>query len=641
MAGCEIKDLLEYPVIQELSRALWRVGDLRGAAVMVGAGFSRNAELPGPTSQQSPSWYQLTAAMREALGHRSSDMSDGLEIAQQYEAVFGRQALDGLIRDRVPDIVLQPGPLHRRLLRLPWSEVLTTNYDTLLERCAEKSPGQTFEVVRSQSDIPRTRSPRIVKLHGTLPSGPFVISSEDYRTYPTRHAAMVNLVQQVLLENHLVLLGFSATDPNFLAWTGWVRDNLGDIARRLILVGLFDLSAGARRVLDSRGVTVVNLSNLVSREDEEQRHALALERFLVGLETAKPRNPGSWELQSPPADIQAPIPESMHEGAIGPQHWFDADAARRRLEARIPAWVSDRESYPGWIVAPNHLRFHLSASLSSDQPQIATAIQALSAQDRARAIYELAWRFDVAMLGLPVWLRSEIELILKADTTDSLTSRERFQLALFAFTAAREAREESRFKAVRDWISSHPIQDPDLVAMAAYEETIWAHDGLEFGKLTELIDRIGGRDPIFLIRRAALWCEVGAYEQAYGLIAQALADLRERRARDRNSIWVSSRYGWALYLARQARWSRAVRISQPTDRVAEDQDEFWPTRELGEIFCDPVQEVRDLDEELSQAERRAAERRIAKRPGFDAGAFTHQVTVGGTVNPRLRSSVTS
>jgi hypothetical protein len=217
MAEIDISRLPEFPLIQELSRALWRDGDLRGSAVMVGAGFSRNADRPAPTTPQSPSWRVLADAMRSALGHHEGDTSDNLEVAQQYEAVFGRQALDGLLRDKVPDISLQPGLLHRQLLRLPWSEVLTTNYDTLLERCAERSPGQTYEVVQSQGDIPRTRSPRIVKLHGSLPAGPFVISSEDYRSYSRLHAPMVNLVQQVLLENHLVLLGFSATDPNFLA----------------------------------------------------------------------------------------------------------------------------------------------------------------------------------------------------------------------------------------------------------------------------------------------------------------------------------------------------------------------------------------------------------------------------------------
>ena len=72
--------------------------------------------------------------------------------------------------------------------------------------------------------------PRIAKLHGSFPSNrPFIFTEEDYRTYPRRFAAFVNLVQQSMMENVFCLLGFSGDDPNFLYWTGWVRDHLGSM----------------------------------------------------------------------------------------------------------------------------------------------------------------------------------------------------------------------------------------------------------------------------------------------------------------------------------------------------------------------------------------------------------------------------
>ena len=102
------------------------------------------------------------------------------------------------------------GKLHNRLVELPWVDILTTNWDTLLERAAVSVIGQTYETVRSLEDIATTRAPRIVKLHGSLPSNrPFIFSEEDYRTYPRLFAPFVNLVQQVLLENELCLVGFS------------------------------------------------------------------------------------------------------------------------------------------------------------------------------------------------------------------------------------------------------------------------------------------------------------------------------------------------------------------------------------------------------------------------------------------------
>lgn len=60
-------------------------------------------------------------------------------------------------------------------------------------------------------------APRIIKLHGSFPSQrPFIITEEDYRTYSKRFAAMVNTVQQALLEKVFCMIGFSCEDSDFL-----------------------------------------------------------------------------------------------------------------------------------------------------------------------------------------------------------------------------------------------------------------------------------------------------------------------------------------------------------------------------------------------------------------------------------------
>jgi hypothetical protein len=41
----QISDLPDYAALQQIARALWKEGKTRGAAVLVGAGFSRNAQL--------------------------------------------------------------------------------------------------------------------------------------------------------------------------------------------------------------------------------------------------------------------------------------------------------------------------------------------------------------------------------------------------------------------------------------------------------------------------------------------------------------------------------------------------------------------------------------------------------------------
>ena len=82
-----------------------------------------------------------------------------------------------------------------------YSHVFTTNYDTLLERAADKVTNRRYNVVICQEDLVNSNNaPRILKLHGSFPSyRPFIITEEDYRTYPVKFAAMVNTVQQALL----------------------------------------------------------------------------------------------------------------------------------------------------------------------------------------------------------------------------------------------------------------------------------------------------------------------------------------------------------------------------------------------------------------------------------------------------------
>lgn len=40
-------------------------------------------------------------------------------------------------------------------ITLPWADVLTTDWDTLLERAAERAEGYAFETVRFEADLPR------------------------------------------------------------------------------------------------------------------------------------------------------------------------------------------------------------------------------------------------------------------------------------------------------------------------------------------------------------------------------------------------------------------------------------------------------------------------------------------------------
>ena len=181
--------------------------------------------------------------------------------------------------------------------------MFSTNYDTLLERASRHIVERRYDVIRTPEEITCAMRPRIVKLHGTFPSNPpFIFTGEDFRTYPRRFAAFVNLAQQAMMENVFCLLGFSGDDPNFLHWSGWVRDHLADSAPRIYLCGLLGLNDSQRRFLDGRNVTPIDLTPLFPADefpDVGLRHRLAIEWFLLSLEAGRSPDPVSWPSMRP------------------------------------------------------------------------------------------------------------------------------------------------------------------------------------------------------------------------------------------------------------------------------------------------------------------------------------------------------
>jgi SIR2-like domain len=230
-------------------------------------------------------------------------------------------------------------------LELPWSDVLTTNWDTLLERAARSINNYYYEPILSATDLAHARAPRIVKLHGSIgTSEHFVIAEEDYRIYPVRFAAFVNFARQVFIENELCLIGFSGDDPNFLQRSGWVRDNLGSSSRRIYLVGSLGLSNAKRKYLETRNIAPIDLAALIGQLESNDAHSLATKTFLDFLTTSKPDPVHDWKPQRETL---------VYQSADDWQRQFsDSEYASSLLDEAAKLWRSDRERYPAWLVCP-------------------------------------------------------------------------------------------------------------------------------------------------------------------------------------------------------------------------------------------------------------------------------------------------
>ena len=291
---------------------------------MVGSGFSRNAQKTRFDARDIPLWNDIANELFDQLYPESAgggsngagvvtpSVDNVLRLAQEYETAFGRSDLFSLLDRLLRDNEFVPGAAHFRLLRLPWRDIFTTNWDTLLERASRNILERSYRVVQNVKQLPIVSPPRIIKLHGSLPSQfPLIVTEEDYRTYPTESAPLVNTVQQAMMETVFFLIGFSGDDPNFLNWSGWVRDNLGEAALKIYLAGWLDLSPHRRRMLEARGVVPIDLAShpKASRWPVHRRHQYATDWLLYTLEPSRPYDETTWP--SPPEGEDSSIPEHL------------------------------------------------------------------------------------------------------------------------------------------------------------------------------------------------------------------------------------------------------------------------------------------------------------------------------------------
>ena len=101
--------------VLHIREALYRHKALGSASIMVGAGFSRNADAISSAARPMPNWSQMAAALCKPLHPTSPAMHDSalreaaatsgfLRMAQEYKSAFGASSLNHAIRDLVPDM---------------------------------------------------------------------------------------------------------------------------------------------------------------------------------------------------------------------------------------------------------------------------------------------------------------------------------------------------------------------------------------------------------------------------------------------------------------------------------------------------------------------------------------------------------
>jgi hypothetical protein len=612
------------------------------AAVMVGSGFSLNAE----NGRALKGWSALAQALFEEL-HPAQMVpplgtSDMLRLAEEYHRAFSRSKLDNFLREQLPDEKVTPGPLHQALLKLNWSEIFTTNYDTLLERAADSIIETPHYVVMCREDIPESRIAkrrRIVKLHGSFPSQrPFIFTEEDYRLYPTNSAPFVNLVRQSLLENVFCLIGFSGDDPNFLQWIGWVRDMIE--AHTLPIYLFLDKAPtfGQERLLQSRHITPVLLPNLESNNKSTfgQRYEELFKRLQpMELDAAR-----SWP-------IETTIEYNYSDRSIDEQFAY--------LQKLIPVWRKTRSEYPGWLVAPFTTRERLyrlqesqdPSTLGSERMQgklVASPVIGLL------ALSEFCWRQRVLLQ--PIWddvskvaelILLETAINLKSNAVWPLTgvpdhwkienddlTRAWQDLAIHFLRWCRQQMLSSKFELWADRIKQVASESPHILDSVTREEVQYlllrGERSLALVTLEKWIP--DPTEPYNGVLRAAWLAECGEHTQGIELAHSALRGIRKLSRLEPGSNFVLSREAWACQVTYLLKRSSSWFVETDSDEGRSNAELLERLRALGIREHDPEREIAKLVD-LVNAEVHPRANDQVRTVDFDLGRTSSSFHFGG------------
>ncbi len=504
-------------------------------AVMVGSGFSKNAQPCCHTEKHFLNWNQLGDIFYKKLYGKfpgEEDIpcyyQDILKLASKVQQTFGRTILDKLLLDNLPDEEYEPSKLHESLLKLNWADIFTTNYDTLLERTRAKVFTKRYQVVLNKDDLVYSKCPRIIKLHGSFPSTrPFVITEEDYRKYPQENAVFVNTVRQSLIENIMCMIGFSGDDPNFLNWIGWIHDHLGnESSSKIYLIGVFDIKETALKLYSSRNIVLLNMKECNGIEGGMYEEGLDL--FFKGIEYYQNME-GNEDFISDNQDrvcqlITVLRNQTMHSALINNNECIDSS-----LKEIADEWEKERNSYKGWIIMPHQKREKMEKSIGFG----GVVIRGLKncgyktiGDNVGKFLYELNWRREQCLLPMGCDMAEICYKYLDQQTNDWCNEDRNICLSLLQYW--REHGDFDKWEVMKNRLEEK--MDEVVQVRLYWENATKMLYNFEYANLSNLLnDRSDLKNEIGMeFKISSLLAELGYYERAILFLKKSLDDIRKQ-----------------------------------------------------------------------------------------------------------------
>lgn len=487
--------LTMYPHLKKVRERLWTNETKSRVSIMVGAGFSLNAKKIEPSFKGMSLWEEIKERLLVDLNHRPGiEKKDVLEIGQIYADEYGRSSLDEFLKEAIPDENYEPAELHHKLLNLPWTDIYTTNYDSLLERAKKTVYERNYQVIYDISDIPSSVQPRIVKLHGSFPAHrPFIFTEKDYEEYRVKFSPFVNMVQQSIMETTFVLIGFSGNDPNFHSWITWVSNNLKDHMPKIYMIGYNE--EGKRRELEKKGITLIDFKEIYKKE-ENPYYSMYNDIFdYLAYENRKEKT--KW-----PYNSKAYKSISLEE------------------------LRSNRADYPGWISMPDEIRRKHTIDVYTETQKY---LRNLSVEDPIEDdtldyLNEILWCYDKFSLPFEDVIREKIQQVIHKQPKISKKSH------LLIIKLLKEARlngNEEEFTKYHHLCESSDLNKEEFHNFI-FEKILYCYTNNNLNEVNKLMEswKVSSEEIEWGIKKAIIYSRLGEKVKAKEVFEEYLQTIR-------------------------------------------------------------------------------------------------------------------
>ena len=222
----------------------------------------------------APKWSELIESFCDVLGISKDFSSDDyLKIPQKFYYYIDKN--DGEYYNFInecfkSDNKLEPNAIHSILYSMNPANIITTNFDNLLEDAAIQNYCN-YKSIACKEDVPQINGDKfILKIHGDLVHQNIVLKEEDYLNYSNNFKLMETLLKSIFSTNTVVFIGYSLNDNNIKLILNWAKALLNESFNTPIFIYTDSKELDETDLLyeESRGLSVIDYHNCNPTSDD-------------------------------------------------------------------------------------------------------------------------------------------------------------------------------------------------------------------------------------------------------------------------------------------------------------------------------------------------------------------------------------